>query len=422
MTSARKLRVAVLIDLPRDKGAGGHVKYWERLAHAAAATDSGIDLTLYFSGEGGDEELSPDVRLRFLPPMFSSARLKFLPYVPAHTDLAPFHPRLAEELPGYDVIHTTDGFFAFAQTAERIARWNNIPLVTSFHTDTPAYTELFTQITIDGLLGRRFGGLVSRLLKIPARARASKERRLKKHLQACAAVLAMRAEDIALAKTVIAEQKILPMHLGVDKNLFTAQRQDRGGVMREYGIGTDKFMTLFVGRVDAGKNMPVLMQACAEVVAAGSRLHLIVAGTGPLQDEVKTKLGDRVTMAGTVEPEKLARLYASVDCLAITSEIEIGGMIGLEALAAGCPVLVSRSSGVAQLFGDTAAMKMIDSGVAAWKAALAALAGDIAQLSRMRDAAFMSRGALADWDKVLNNDFIPAWRKVAEERGAPNVR
>ena len=408
------IRIAVLVDLPREAGAGGHVKYWERMALAAVHENAPIDMTIYFSGVGEDQALSPQVRFRYLPPVFSTSRLKFLSYVPAHTDLAGFHPRLAEELPGYDVIHTTDGFFAFARTAERIAKWNRIPLVTSFHTDTPAYAELFTRATLENLLGRGFGSLVAQVFKIPARARLAQEKRLKAHLENCAAVLAMRSEDMALAQDAVTVDKIRHMHIGVDKEMFAPQRQDRHGIERDYGIAPGKFIVLFVGRVDAGKNMPVLLQACSNTIGRGAKLHLIVAGVGPMNDEVKQTLGENVTLAGLVPPEKLARLYASVDCLAIASDIEIGGMIGLEALASGCPVLVSKQSGVAQLCNGTEAMQMVESGVGAWTAALFDAARDAARLSVMRDAAFAyRRDVLMDWNDVLNRDFLPVWQRVA---------
>jgi glycosyltransferase involved in cell wall biosynthesis len=411
------LRIAVLVDLPRETASGGHVKYWERMALAAVTMDAPLDLTIYFSGVGEDQPLSPQVRFRYLPPVFSTAKLAFLSYVPAHTDLAAFHPKLAEELPNYDVIHTTDGFFAFARTAERIARWNKIPLVTSFHTDTPAYAELFTRLTLENLLGRHVGGFIGRLFGIPARARAAKEKRLKAHLENCAAVLAMRAEDIAFAQDAVTVDKIKHMHLGVDKEMFAPQRQDRNGILREYAIASDRFIVLFVGRIDAGKNMHVLMQACANAIARGAKLHLIAAGAGPLSDELMKILGENVTLAGVIAPDRLARLYASVDCLAIPSDIEIGGLIGLEALASGCPVLVSRQSGIAQLCGGTEAMLMVESGVAAWTKALIDAARDAARLSTMRDAAFAyRRDIIMGWDDVLNRDFLPVWQNVRRGR------
>ena len=114
-------RIAVLVDLPRGPQAGGHVKFWERIA-AAARSPLPFDLTVYFSGSADSGKLAPHVRLRQLPPVFSTARLKFLQDIPDHTDLARHHARLAKELQDYDVLHATDGFFAFAQSSNRAAQ------------------------------------------------------------------------------------------------------------------------------------------------------------------------------------------------------------------------------------------------------------------------------------------------------------
>jgi len=410
-------RIAVLIDLPREAAAGGHVKYWERLAEAAAREPATVDLTFYFSGNSADEHLSAFVHYRYLPPVFSTARLKFLPYVPAHTDLAAFHPALARELSSYDVIHTTDAFFAFARTAERVARWHKIPLVSSFHTDTPAYAELFTRQTLQSLLGKKFGTWIDGLLNISVRARRSKELRLKNHLSACDAVLAMRGEDLALARSVVPKERIKPMRLGVDKELFSPRPAARQEIEDEYKVLRDKFMVLFVGRVDAGKNVPVLMEVCAKLIERGLPLHLLVAGVGPLSDELLRRLGGHATLAGLLEPQKLATFYAGADCLAITSEIEIGGMIGLEALSCGCPVLVSRKSGIAQLCGSPLAMEIVETGQGPWRKALEALMQDHAKLSVMREAAITYRqNALASWRDVLS-DYMPIWQNLARREG-----
>lgn len=408
------LRVAVLVDLPREAASGGHVKYWERMAEAAVACAVPLDLTIYFSGTGADEILSPRVRYRFLPPVFSTERLKFLPYVPAHTDLAVFHPALAEQLPHYDVIHTTEGCFNFAQTAERIARWHNIPLVTSLHTDTPVYAEIFTRQLLIDLMGSKIGGFCDRVLKLPARQRRKKNQRLAKHLRSCAAILVMRAEDKKWAQAVSPRAMIAPMRLGVDKDNFKPERRDRTFVEQNYNIPAGRLILLFVGRIDQGKNAQMLIDVCARMIASGANIHLIMAGIGPLAPQAENILGERVTLAGFVTAPDLARLYASVDVLTVTSDVEIGGMIGLEAVASCCPVLVSRRSGMAQACGNPGAMQMIDSDAQAWVAALNAFNDDPAQRQRLRDAALDFRTAhLASWIDVLQQDFTPVWAKVA---------
>lgn len=404
-------RVAVLVDLSRGDRAGGHVRYWERLAQACAEGEPQIDLTVYFSGEGVEERLSPYVRFRFLKPVFSTSRLRFLPYVPAHTDLASFHPRLAAELGGFDVIHTTDGFFAFAQTAERVSKERRIPLVSSFHTDTPAYAELFTRQTLLGLLGARLGAWADSTFGFSVRERRKKEERLKKHLKTCSAVFALRPEDFALARTFVCPENVTRMRLGVDKKTFVPNAGARVELERLYSIDPQALLLLFVGRVDAGKNVPLLLQACSMALAKGVNLHLIVAGLGPLSGEVKKALGPRTTLVGMLPPEKLAVCYAGSDGLCMASEIEIGGLVSAEALASACPVFVSKSSGVASLYGDSPAVVPLKNAGAAWADFFAFLAADRDRLKTMRNAATDVRDKdLAAWQDVLAEDFMPVWQ------------
>src|SRR6202012_6176956 len=113
------------------------------------------------------------------------------------------------------------------------------------------------------------------------------------------------------------------------------------------------------------------------------------------------RLGDAATVAGYIEPDQLARLYASVDLTALASEVEIRSMVGMEAMASGCPVLVSKKSGVAELFDHTPAMRVVESGPAAWAAALREGAAYRRTLSAMRDAALdYARRELGGWAAV----------------------
>lgn len=410
------IRIAALVDLPRTERSGGHVKYWERLAEAAALeTDAAFDLTVYFSGDRPDESLGPHVRLRCLPPVFSTARLKFLPYIPDHTDLAPYHWRLARLLPHYDLIHTTDAFFAFARTAERVARARAIPLTNSFHTDTPAYARLFTRQTIDKLFASR--PWIRRKLNedwdAPERQGRKMQRRLEAHLRQSAGVFVTREDDRRLAENFLKAESVNFLRLGVDKTRFGPHRRDVAGVRRDYAIPADRAMALFVGRVDAGKNAGVLMEATARAIASGAPLHLIVAGVGPMMGDLAARLGERVSLPGFVAPQEMVRLYASVDFLAFPSEVEVASMATTEAVASGCPVLVAAASGSAALFDAMAGLRAVEGGVAPWAKALHDLSLDLSKRSQMRQAALdFSASRLATWSGVLNEDLLPGWRKA----------
>ena len=187
----RKLKVGVLVDLEYTPAAGGHVKCWQRLAEAAVDIPDALDLTVHFNGpEKREIPLSPSVRYALLPPVFSTARLMRKSHIPDHTDIAPWHPKLARALPRYDVIHTTDAFFCYTRTAMRFARAHGVPVVSSIHTNTPEYAR----ITVDKLLQRWLGtGLAYRAasdyLRIPNWIGSFLERRLEKHLASVTAVV-----------------------------------------------------------------------------------------------------------------------------------------------------------------------------------------------------------------------------------------
>jgi len=416
MTNSPLLRVAALVDLPRSAGSGGHVKCWERLAAAAAASPLPLDLTVYFSGKEETEILGPRTRLRQLPPVFSTSNLKFLPYVPDHTDLASYHSKLAQELPQYDVIHTTDGFFAFAQTAAKICQQYKIPLVTSFHTDTPAYTRIFTSQTLKKIFSRmpRLQRLLLETWNIPEYQGKNMDKKLRRHLQQCSCALVTRQEDQVLAEAILGQDYVRHLRLGIDKNLFNPNRQQRKDVEELYHIPSDQIMMLFVGRVDIGKNIYTLIEACDVLIAQGLPLHLVVAGIGPALDDIRQRLGRHASLPGYVIPEDLAKLYASVDGLALCSEVEIRSMAGVEAMASGCPVLVSQKSGIAQLFDNTKAMRVVEGNVASWVNALRDFSRDGEQRNMMRQAALQySQNFLASWQDVLAEDLFPVWRRAA---------
>ncbi|HUZ12268.1 MAG TPA: glycosyltransferase [Caulobacteraceae bacterium] len=416
MRPHRPIRVAALVDLPRSPQSGGHVKCWERLAQSAAHCELPLELTVYFSGRRGVEALGPGARLKELPPLLSTAQLKFLPYVPDHTDLAPYHPRLAHELADYDVIHTTDAFFAFARTAESVSRRRGIPLVTSFHTDTPSYARIFTRQTIV----RRFGhGWPARTLirdwKLPERQGRRMDERLVAHIRHCDHVLATRQEDHALAESILGPGRVSHLRLGIDKQVFGPHRADRAGVEARFGVPPGRILVLFVGRLDIGKNVHTLVEAIRRLRGEGLSLHLVTAGLGPAADDIRRALGDAVTVGGFVEADALARLYASVDLVAMPSEVEIRSMVAVEAMASGAPVLVSERSGVAPLFDGTQAMQVVRGGADAWTLALRRASADPSRRRSMHAAALdYADRCLASWGDVLAEDFHAVWRQAAE--------
>ncbi len=411
MTNLSQLKVAVLVDLPRSPQSGGHVKGWERLAQAAARYDLPLDLTVYFSGNPLTEKLAEHVTLRQLPPVFSTARLKFLPYVPDHTDLAPYHPALARELPRYDVIHTTDAFFAFTRTAEFHRRRR--ALTHSFHTDQVNYARIFAAKSIRERLGdSQLARWLLEKWQLPERISRRMERKLLRHVSRCGAVVVSRASDRMFAEQILGPHGVRTMRLGTDRELFNPRQANRALMQQRYLIPSGRLVLVFVGRLDEGKNIYTLLTAMRQAIDTGIPLHLVAAGVGPAADDIRAMLGDHASIPGFVPPSELAQLYASADALALASEVETRSQAMVEALASGLPVLVAAKSGVHKLLPSSPALQVVSGGADAWASALY----DFASTSRPKlqaAAVELGRKYIASWEEILAEDLLPAWQQAA---------
>jgi glycosyltransferase involved in cell wall biosynthesis len=412
MNYSHDIRVAVLVDLPRSPKSGGQVKCWERWAHALAKNNLPLNLTVYFSGNAPDEILSPKVRFRHLPPVFSTTNFRFLSHIPDNTDLANYHNKLAHELKQYDVIHTTDAYFAFARTAEHVSRKLKIPLTTSFHTDTPRYTSIYTRQTIEHFLNFWPWAMhmLNDVIKIPARLETCMIKKLKKHIRHCSQAMVTRKEDQCLAESILGSRRVHHLRLGIDKKLYGQAVVSRSEFLAQNHIPSEPTVMLFVGRVDEGKNIFTLTYAIQKLIADGYSLHLVVAGLGPETEAVKKALGSHVSMMGFVDQTTLAKLYATVDVLCVPSEIEMRSMACVEAIQSGCPVIVSHKSEIFELFNYTDAMLPVESGVDNWVQALKDFYSDKEKQNHMHNAATAyALQYLGSWNEILEQDIFPSW-------------
>lgn len=416
---ARPLRVAVLVDLEWSPRAGGHVKYWERVAAAAARPEfaRALDLTVHFAGEAeATHALAGHVRYRVHRPVFSTRRLSFLSHVPDHTDLAPRHARLAAALAGADVIHTTDAFFAFARTAAALAKKRGAKLVNSVHTDTPRYARLYTAATIRRILGgNRLSGLLIDRLKLAEGAERRMIRRLVGHQRRAAFVLGPRAEDMALAREVLPAARVRFLPHGLDLDDYHPRRRDRAGLARDLGVPEAATLVLFAGRVDPGKNAMVLAEAVARLVARGRDVVLLAAGDGPDRPRIEALLGPRAFCPGNLPTGAMPRLFASADLFAHPSDIESWAIVVGEALASGTPALVSARAVCREQVRDGETGRVVEGGADAWAAALDELVADPARRQAMGQAArAAAERDLPSWRDVVARHLLPVWRAAAD--------
>jgi glycosyltransferase involved in cell wall biosynthesis len=409
-------RVHVLVDLARGPTSGGHVKSWERLAAAAVGLGEDVDLTVHFAGDAPETRaLAANVRFVTHRSIFSSARLPFIATVPDHADLAPFHPELARSLERADVVHTTDAYFAFARTAERVADRRHIPLVHSIHTDTPRYTSLFTAATIDKLFG---AGRLARLLKdgvaLPRRAEARMLRRFAAHQQRCAAVVVSRPDQLEAVGRLLSPRPVSLLRRGIEREVFHPRPADRPWLERTFDIPPGRVVILMVGRLDQVKNVMTVVEAVQQLGAEGLPMHLLCAGEGPDRAAIFERLGMRASCPGTLSTDDLARVYGSADVVAHASHIEDASNVVLEALACGRPLLVAAESGSARFVVDGETGLVVErNDSASWARALRRAVTDEPLRARLgARAAEWATSGIATWPDVLREDLVAVWNRA----------
>lgn len=413
-----RLKVGVLVDLALTPDAGGHVKCWQRFAEAAVECADELDLTVHFNGRKGRRiELAPNVRYILLPRVFSTSRI--VRQVPDHTDLAPWHPRLARMLAEYDVIHTTDAFFCYARTATRVGRRDGIPVVSSIHTNTPEYARL----TLAKMLERTFGrGLAYRaandVLALPNLASVMLARRLTRHLEQV--TLAFGNYAGAPDPRYEGRNSGVSLRRGLDRSLFNPARRDRSWFEARFGLPSGQMIAMYAGKLNVGKNVPLLIPAIEQARRAGVAVHLFCAGAGAERESLEAALGPALTCAGPLDQQELARTYASADLFLFPSVIDESGNAAVEALASGLPALVAAGSGVAVRLADCPGMRVLPGDdPEAWAGAIRELLGAPHRLEAMRLAARVYVEArVPNWREVLVEDLLPVWRAAATARVA----
>lgn len=192
--------------------------------------------------------------------------------------------------------------------------------------------------------------------------RVREERRI---LQGSSAVVATspQEKEITRQEYGVPPQRVRVIPCGVDPDRFAPR--ERAGDRHKLGLLQEK-LVLFVGRLEPHKGLDVLLQALALVKASrmansSERVVLWVAGGEAngasargdhayrqhLQRLIQgLQLAEDVRFLGPVNHEELPVYYGAADVCAIPSFYESFGLVAIEAMACGCPVVASRVGGL----------------------------------------------------------------------------
>ncbi|HEX8753602.1 MAG TPA: glycosyltransferase, partial [Solirubrobacterales bacterium] len=221
----------------------------------------------------------------------------------------------------YDLIHVTaPGPAGVAATL--LSRVTGAPLVASYHTELAEYAGLRTEdpgleAIARGALGAFYGA--PRVVLSPS-----------------------PSADASLVSLGTEQGRIGRWERGVDVSRFDPAKADRDAFPGELKV-------LYAGRLTREKGVDLLAESFLRAHRAEPRLHLLLAGGGPEEGELRSRLGRHATFLGWLGGEDLARAYASADVFLFASRTDTYGQVILEAGASGLPVVAVAEGGPAAL-------------------------------------------------------------------------
>jgi D-inositol-3-phosphate glycosyltransferase len=247
--------------------------------------------------------------------------------------------RIAEAI-DYDLIHAHYWLSGSAALTLK-TRWS-VPVLQMFHT-----------------LGRLKNRVARSAAELEPAVRLEEETRIVS--EADRIVAANVVERAELLRDYAAHaSRIATIPCGVDTDLFTPG--DRAEARRRLGLD-DRPVLLWVGRIAPIKGLDTLLDTVARLREGGQDMRLLVVGgdadeptsgheTSLRQRIARLGLVDSVRFVGPQPQSVLPLYYAAADLTVLPSYYESFGMVALEAMACGSPVIASRVGGLVTTVRD----------------------------------------------------------------------
>jgi glycosyltransferase involved in cell wall biosynthesis len=231
---------------------------------------------------------------------------------------------------GFDLVHIHTPFVAH-YGGVRFARRAGIPCVATYHTFFEEYLHHYMPLmphALSRLLARSF-----------TRAQCAQVQALIAPSEPMRTVLSDYGVETAI--------HVLPTGLSADR--FRAG--DGAAFRASAGIAADRPLVTHIGRVAHEKNIGFLIEMFREVLRSVPQAVLVIAGEGPARESLRARadalgLGSQVHFAGYLDRDSaLLDCYAAADVFVFASRTETQGLVLLEAMAQGAPVVSTAELG-----------------------------------------------------------------------------
>jgi glycosyltransferase involved in cell wall biosynthesis len=239
-------------------------------------------------------------------------------------------PELAREIrkARYDVVLVHGQQFAAYVVAFAVAKLQGIPVMTRGETHLGLHTPWLRKMVRNRVLSAQYR-FIDRFLAIGS------------------------ANTEYYRALGVPQERIYRVPYSVDNNRFATASslslQERIDYRNRLGVHDDRPVLLYASKLLRRKHPDDLLQAAAMLGAKGHSFHVVIAGSGEMEHELRVLVAELklapVTFTGFINQSELPKLYGASDVFVLPAENEPWGLIVNEAMCAGLPVVVGASVG-----------------------------------------------------------------------------
>ena len=241
-----------------------------------------------------------------------------------------------------DLIHT-HSLVVLGYTGNIVAKYFKIPNVTTYHTLMVEYAHYVPVIT----------GIIRKFLKSESKNFCNRNR----------AVIApsIKTKNILRSYGVTVPIEVIPNGIDIEKVQHKFTDEEKKNFKLRFGIKENDKVLIFVGRLGQEKSIDVLFENISKLVKnTDKNIKFLLVGDGPLKEKLirltkKLRIEDNVIFTGYLDwPKEISLAYQCSDMFIMASKTETFGLVTLEAICNGLPVVA---------FDDPCIYGMVEHGV-----------------------------------------------------------
>lgn len=387
------MRILMISDVyfPRINGVSTSIQTFRRGLHAAGHET--VLVAPEYPAQYSDADQAPIIRVasRYLPRDPEDRIMK-------QGALRALRPELKRG--GFDLVHIQTPFLAHYYGVT-VARELGVPVIETYHTYFEEYLHHYVPVmprSVMRFVARRFT------------------------VSQCSALDALVVPSKAMQKALEDYGVHCPMHIvptGMEMERFA--NGDGRRFRERLGIALDRPTLVHVGRIAHEKNIDFLLRMFVRVVKLRPQIMLVVAGEGPALEHCKSyvaslQLTANVRFVGYLAREReLPDCYSAGDLFVFSSKTETQGLVLLEAMACGTPVVSTAYMGTADIVKPERGARVAPDDEAGFADLVIELLDDPA---RRRSMSAEARSYAATWSAgAMTLRMADLYSAIAADRG-----